>query len=83
MVPSMVQRVAIRYQMSRRRKLPRSVLITATVQFRHEGRLVIATVERSEWKGGDKMLYHWKTSDGRKVTTLGLPDDLVVLDKGI
>jgi hypothetical protein len=28
------------------------------------------------------MLYHWKTTDGQRITTEGLPDDLVVLDKG-
>jgi len=80
MFPTMAQRVAARF--SRRRKLPKSVLITATVQFRHEGKLVTATVDRTDWKGGDKMVYHWKTSDGRKIETLGLPEDLVVLDKG-
>jgi hypothetical protein len=67
---------------ARRKKLPRSVLISATVQFKHDGKLVVANVERSEWLGGERMLYHWKTTDGQRITTEGLPDDLVVLDKG-
>jgi len=75
----MAERVALRYA---RKKLPRSVLISAVVQFRHEGKLVAATVERTNWLGGDQMMYYWKTSDGRRIETLGLPDDLVVLDKG-
>jgi hypothetical protein len=75
----MAERVARRYA---RRKLPKSVLISAVVQFRHEGKLVTATVERTNWLGGDRMMYYWRTSDGRRIETLGLPDDLVVLDKG-
>ena len=77
----LVERVARQYA-ARRRKLPKSVLISAVVQFRHEGRLVVATVERTNWLGGDQMMYYWKTQDGRRIETLGLPDDLVVLDKG-
>lgn len=67
---------------ARRRKLPRSVLITATVTFRHEGKPVVATVERTNWLGGKQMMYYWRTSEGRRIETLGLPEDLVVLDKG-
>jgi hypothetical protein len=76
---AMAERVALRYA---RKKLPKSVLITAVVQFRHKGKLVIATVERTNWLGGDKMMYYWKTTDGQRVETLGLPDDIVILDKG-
>lgn len=80
---AMAERVAFRYAARRKRKkLPRTVLITAIVQFRHKGKLVIATVERTNWLGGDKMMYYWKTTDGQRIETLGLPDDIVILDKG-
>lgn len=67
---------------ARRKKLPRSVLISATVQFKYNGELVVAKVERTHWLGGDQMSYIWRTTDGQQVETVGLPDDLVVLDKG-
>jgi len=67
---------------ARRKKLPKNVLITATVRFRHEGRLVTVKVERTKWLGGDKMLYYWRTLDGQRLETVGIPDDVEVLDPG-
>lgn len=71
-----------RRQAKRRKKLPKNVLISATVRFKHEGRLVTVTVERTKWLGGDKMLYYWRTADGKRVETVGVPDDVEVLDPG-
>lgn len=52
--------------------------IDSVVTFRHKGVEVIATVERTSWSPSG-MLYFWKTDDGKRIETQGVPKDVEVL----
>ena len=64
---------------AKRRKASKKVRkadIRRTVTFKHKGKQVVANVINTEFHGQNKpMTYHWKTSDGKKIKTKGIPVD--------
>lgn len=64
----------------RNRTAKKRVSIDAIVEFKHEGETVRVKVKKSEWKGGQDMLYTWETTNGKKTfTTKGVPKPYKVI----
>jgi len=57
----------------------KKVSVDAIIEFKHEGKKVVAKMVSSVWSGGGDMAYTWMTSKGETIETAGVPKPFKVI----